>query len=374
MMEIRWFRRIGPGIAALGVVALIAGTTLGAAARPWTPPPCPTVPSLEARSVTVAGTWFRTDPVLDEGALRSNLVTIAASDGAAERRIALDAESFAAGPFGTTVLVGTDDGHISTMTLIDSRAGCAWIVARESSVIRRATLAPDGRTLYEMRVDRATRADLGIWRRSIDEPAEAVRVLDGLEPDARFGPTFATAFTWSAEGDRLVVRSCGMVACRIRVLDPAGGEHQRLADPGLGDVIGLTGDRLIVHGACRGLPCPVLSVRILDGARTVLWDDAGLAVLVVQPDGEPRVIVEAGHGGRNLRSVGVDGRDDADAGSLPAGRRLMPTDGRTDSGIALPQGWIALAADGRPSVRGSFPTLARHTPNGRAVGLDEVPR
>ena len=40
MAESRWLRWIGPGGVALGAVALIASTTLGAGTRPWGPRAC----------------------------------------------------------------------------------------------------------------------------------------------------------------------------------------------------------------------------------------------------------------------------------------------------------------------------------------------
>ena len=51
---------------------------------------------------------------------------------------------------------------------LDVDAVCSWTVAEDSAVIRRATIDPDWHTVYEIRVDRATRADLGVWSRPLD--------------------------------------------------------------------------------------------------------------------------------------------------------------------------------------------------------------
>jgi hypothetical protein len=375
MVETRWIRRVGPGIVTLGALAVVAATTLGASGRSWSPPPCagpPSVPPLADR--TGATAWYREDAVLVDGTLHGMRVTFGLADLAQPRSMDVDREAFAAGPFGDTVLVGSDDGRVSRLSLIDVRAGCAWPIASSRDVIRRATIGPDGRTVYEVRVDRTTRADLGVWRRSISGRGEPSRLLDPLPADARFGRTFTTAFTWSTDGSLLAVRSCGEVACRVRVLDTATRGLRLFADPDLGDIIGLTRTRLVVHGACRGLPCPVVSVPLRGGARIVLAHAAGLATMTTLVGGDVRVVMEAGPTGRDLRSVSPDGRADDDAGVVPDGRRLVPSGGRAGDGVAMPPGWIAFGVDGRLPLDGARHTRVRDLGTGRTAALDEVPR
>lgn len=372
MSETRWIQRAGALIATVGAVAVLAATTLGAAARPWSPPTCggpPLAPPATERSS--ATTWYREDPLLVDGTFAGTRVTVGLLDRDASRTLALDAEAFAAGPFGDTVLIGTDDGGRSSLSLVAVRGDCTWPIATSPDVIRRATLSADGLTVYEMRVGRATRADLGIWRRPLDGNGEPERVLAPIDADARFGPTFATEFTWSSDSDLLAVRSCGELACRVRLLDPVSGRHQLIADPGLGDVIGLADDHLVVHGACRGLPCPVVSIPLAGGAPIVLDAGAGLATMVLLPDDSSRVVLEVGRDGRMLRSVSPDGRQRADLGPQPADQRLVPS-GRAGAAVALPPGWLAFDADG--VTDGPPGGLARDIVGGRAVRLDEVPR
>lgn len=374
MVETRWFRRAGPGIAALGGVALIAATSLGAGDRPWTPPPCPGVATGPQASERASGTaWLRQDAVLADGTLRGQRLAIGRADDARPRTIELAVESFAAGPFGDTVLVGTDDGTASRLSLVDLGRACVWTIATSDAVIRRATLAPDGRTIYEMRVERTSRADLGIWRRSLDGTGAPVRVLGPIAADARFGRTFATEFTWSPDGQRLAVGSCGEVACRVRVLDPATGSHRLVADPSLGAVVGVTTDHVVTHGACRGLPCPVVSVALGDGTRTVLHEEAGLATLTTAMDGSPSVVMEVGPGGLELRVVGTDGRGARDLGRAPEGRRLV-VPSATAGSATVPAGWLTFGPGGRLALDGPTPALFRHITDGPTVRLDEVPR
>jgi hypothetical protein len=226
--------------------------------------------------------------------------------------------------------------------------------------------------VYEFRVDRRTRADLGVWRRSLDG-SPAVRLVPPLGPDPRFGRTFSTELTWNLDGTRLVVQSCGEVACRTRLIDPAGGATTLVDEPDLGEVIGVAGDRLIAYAACRGLPCPVIAVDLAGRDRTTLADEAGVAVLLTGPAG-PQVVHEVGAGPSPVvRAVELHGRElrrfrpGDDAG------RLVPGAARARAGLALPPGWIAFAPDGRAlSARDSV--VLRRVEDDRSVALEEVAR
>lgn len=374
MVESRWVRRIGPGIATSVAIVVVAATTLGADTGSWSPPPCagpPGAPALEDRDGRSA--WFLHDPVLVDGSRRGTALTVGV-DGAPTRVIGLDSEAFAAGPFGETILFGSDDGRTSRLAILDAASGCTWSIASSSDVIRRATLAPDGRTIFEMRVARSTRADRGIWRRSIDGVAPPVRVLAPLPTDDRFGRTFATEFTWSVDGRRLAVRSCGERSCRIRVLDPGTGRQRLLADPSLGDIVGLTSDRVVIRAACPGLPCPVLSVPVDGGDPVLLEEVAGIATLSALPDGTDVVVMEVGDGERSLRARSVDGASSIDLGPLPDGDRLAPLEGGMNGSHDLPTGWVAIVRDASDGLDPTPRIDARHIPDGRTVALDEVPR
>ena len=261
----------------------------------------------------------------------------------------LPAESFAAGPFGRVVLVGADDGTTSRLFTVDVATGCTSSVAEEADVIRRATISPAGDTVFESRVDRTSRADLGVWRRPLDGSRSASRVFDPLPADTRFGRTWSTEFAWSVDGEALAVQSCGEIACRTRVA--RRGRRRRpvrlVDDPALGPLVGVDGPRLVTYEACRGLPCPIVAVDVDSGARTPLSDAAGFAVLTA-PGAEARLVHEAdGPSGRRLRSVAPDGRVAADLGPIPTGLRLTPDGPRSGTGTSLPAGWVLLSPDGR---------------------------
>jgi hypothetical protein len=320
--------------------------------------------------------WFRLDPVLgDDGALRGQRVTVGLGGGRVTNTLDLPPESFAAGPFGRVILVGSDDGSISRVQAFDVANACTWAIAEERAVIRRATVDPAGSGVYETRVDRASRADLGVWLRPLDGSAAARRILPPLPADDRFGRTFSTEFAWDVAGERLAVQSCGEVACRTRLIAPEGGPTVTLDVPDLGGLLGFDGDRVVTYGACRGTPCPILSTDLATGVRTVLEAEGGPAVVLATPDGV-RLVHEVRTGaGRGLRSVALDGAAGTDLGPLPDDLGLHPSPVQAGSATRLPSGWVLLAPDGRlPTDDISPRPQLRHIPDGVTVPLDEAAR
>jgi hypothetical protein len=385
MVESRWLRWIGPGVVALGAVGFIASTTFGAGPRPWTPRACAGPPAEriaaakepDARAApSVRGApWFRIDPVLDAaGVLRGQRIAFGLAGDRIVRTSDLAAESFAAGPFGRVILVDSDDGSASRLEALDIASGCSWSLAEERSVIRRATIDPTGSAIYEARVDRVTRADLGVWLRPTDGRSPARRVLPPFGSDTRFGRTFTTEFTWDLAGDQLAVQACGEVACRIRVISK-GGLVTTLDAPDLGPIVGFDGGRVVTYTACRGLPCPIVSTDLASGSRRALVSAAWLAVLASSPDGA-RLVHETSFGaGLGLRSVALDTGVSVDLRALPDGLRLHPSPAQAGSSTRVPRGWVLLVPEGRLPADGrpGRPEL-RRIQDGMTVPLDEVPR
>jgi len=315
------------------------------------------------------------DPVIDNaGVLQGQRVVLGLDGARSLRSQLLPAESFVAGPFGGIVLVGSDDGTVSNVQAIDVAQGCAWPLASEAVVIRRATIDPASTMLYETRVDRLTRADLGVWAQALDG-APARRVLDPIDPDDRFGPTFTTEFAWDPSGQTLAVQSCGVAACRTRFVDADGPAFDTVAEPDLGTMIGLDGTRLITNQACPGFPCPIVAVDLATRGRVTLADAAGIATLVPTPEGTRLVHESFTPAGMTLRSVAIDGSVASELGPIPDGLRLHATPDRTDAATRLPSGWALLASDGRIAVDGPADHgQLRHVPDGASVQLDEVIR
>lgn len=386
MKESRWLRWIGPGVIALGAVGLIASTAAGAGQRAWTPRACGDESGGRVAAARSAGPiglgdlrlepWFRLDPRLDRaGALQGQRLALGSDGNRSSRIMDLPPESFATGPFGRIVLVGADDGSISRLEAVDVAGKCSWTVAQESAVIRRATVDPAGEAIYEMRVDRETRADLGIWMRPLDGSLPAARVLDPIDLDDRFGRTFTTEFAWDISGRTLAIQSCGETACRTRIFDPDGGSTRTIAESDLGTLVGLDGDALITYAACPGLPCPIVAVNLETGTREVLADAAAVAVVITTPDGTRLVHEVFDKSGIALRAIAIDGSSVSDLGRLPDRLRLHANPGIADAANRVPIGWALLSPDGRLPFGGpDAHTQLRHVPDGTTVQLDEVAR
>ena len=384
MAESRWLRWIGPGVVGLSAVALIASTTLGAGDRPWGsracagPPgdaialarqPAPAAPA-DMRSQA----WVRLDPVLDgEGTLRSERLAAGVGDVRSEPAADLPPESFASGPFGRIVLVGSDDGSSSRLQAFDVAGACTWTLATERDVIRRATVDPAGATIFETRVDRTSRADLGVWQRPLDS-GPARRILEPLPADDRFGRTFATELTWAADGERLAVQACGEVACRTRIIARDGSLVGHLEAPDLGVLVGFDGDRAVAYGACRGWPCPIVSVDIGTGTRLILDANGGQALVAPTAEGARLVLETQRATGRTLRSMSLDGAAVSDLGPIPDGLGLGLGAGRSAAATRLPDGWVLL--DPEPTSAGgqAVRQQLRRIPDGMTVPFDEAMR
>jgi hypothetical protein len=370
MAEARWFRRAGPGLAALGAVLFVASTTTGAHAPRWQPAMCAGPARTGPGPI---GAWYRLDPTLVDGTRTGQRLSVGVAGTTSARGLDLDAESFAAGPFSGMVLLGTDDGTSSRLSLVDVAAGCAWPIDRSGEVIRRATLTPDGGTLVEFRVERRSRADLGVWRRPLEPPGPESRLLPPIDPDIRFGPTWLTELTWSDDGSLLAVQSCGEVACRVRWVDVASGATGIVADPSLGDMVGLTRRALVAHGACRGLPCSIRSVDLRTGSTIILAAAAGQAT-VVRDRATTRVVYELDADGGAVGSIGVDG---SDAGRVPVDRaseRLIPGPAWAGGSAELPPGWVAFGPDGRLPLSGPAGVVLRRVADGRSAAFDQMAR
>jgi hypothetical protein len=381
-VEKRWLLRLGAPLVAFGALGLVASVSAGAGDRPWDPPDCGPGTGSTAVAAALARpgaperlvgeAWFRLDPVLDLGGTLAGQRLEVGLHGGGSRHLDLPPESFAAGPFGRLVLAGSDDGTVSTVRAIDASAGCARLIARESSVVRRAVIDPTGLTVYEFRVDRASRADLGVWRRPLaGGPAE--RVLASLPADMRFGRTYSTELSWSLEGDRLVVQQCGYTSCRTRLLDPGTGQVSTIARPEFGELVGVADGRVVAYAACHGLPCQILSVEASTGRVALVAEAAGLARLVPTDTG-PRVIHESGlDTDRHLRSTDLTGGSAVTVPTPTGDLRLVPASARASADTQLPAGWVLLAPDGRRAGGSSRPVLVRLA-DGLTVSLGEVTR
>jgi hypothetical protein len=207
-----------------------------------------------------------------------------------------------------------------------------------------------------------------VWSRPLDGSTPR-RILEPLAPKARIGRVFATELSWSTDGKRLVVTSCGEAFCVARILDRGSGRVTNVDDHGIGEVIGLVGDDLVAYGRCPWLPCEIVAMNLRTGHVRDLAPLAGLAALSVTDDGA----VVAFEDFKTRGVVRVARLDGTALRTLPleAGLRLVPATDRALAGIELPASVIALAAGSRPS-RSLVPATFMNVADGRRVPAAEV--
>ena len=333
------------GLVLAGALSLGGSPLLAAGPTAWVPPTCGSggAPPGEGSA------WYRMDPVLDGEGTLAGMRLLAGGVQGPGRVLALAPEAFASGPVQGRVVVGEDDGARSVLRAFDPERGCATVVATmRDAVVRSAVASADGSALYEHRVDRRTRADLGVWRRELAgwrTVGPARRVLEPLPDDAAYGPTFTTGLVVSPAGD-VVVASCAELACRTRVLTP-GGQVRTIAPTG--PALGVVDGTLVAREACSGLPCPIVAHE-RDGTRRVLAPDARLAALGGAGGGI--VVIEAASG--HLQAI------DVRTGTAAA----------VDADGVLPVRGDSLATSGASSAPGEV-LLA---PRGRVAGLSNLRR
>ena len=174
---------LGPPLLAAAAVAVLVAPTLAGPARsrmlghapirsasgPTALPMCrPDMPASADQVATLRGAaWYRLDPILDAaGGLGGQRLVVGQVGRRGGFELPLGVESFASGPSGGQILVGSDDGRSSIVRIVDVSACAArspstrvatWSGARSST--------PTGGGIVEFRLDRRSRADLGVWSR-----------------------------------------------------------------------------------------------------------------------------------------------------------------------------------------------------------------
>lgn len=381
MRSHRWRETLGPPLlATLVTAALVAPTVAGPARRavptvvnaPVAPDALPSCRGGADRGRPAAGTggWYRLDPVVDaSGVLTGQRLVLGRIGARGMTALQLHVESFASGPSAGRVIVGNDDGRRSTVRIVDLGRRCARLVFEGSTLVRRAVLDRGGDGLVEFRLDRRTRADLGVWLRPLDG-STPIRLLEPLPPIDRIGRVFSTELAWSPDGSRLVVTSCGEAACVARILDRQTRAVELVDDRHVGEVLGVVGDTLVAYAGCPSLPCAIVARDLSSGRTRTIGAIAGLATLA-EAGGEAVVAFEDYAGGGSVRVVRLDGhrlrtiRID--------GPRLVPAPHRAGASLELPRGVVALAPGGRPS-NGPEPASFVNLADGRRLTAEEVVR
>lgn len=300
---------------------------------PWSGPPVP--PDVEGSAwYQIEGRSDGTDSVVGQTLRVGQL-------GRPTWLIELPAASFAAGPFNGEVLVGADDEVTSQISLVSTDTGSARPLLDSEQVVWRATLDPAGESLYYVLLDRSSRQNLGVWRRSVVGGA-AVLVLPP-PPTDRITVFMAYELTWDQDETRLDAWSCGGGGCLSQILDISSSNVSLVDIEGLGTAIGLVGDKVISFAACEGPPCTVVAARPDGSSETLVPSATGAALvrigsddrLVYEDDSRRLTDLRLGTGNRTPLSV-----------ALPIGTSLLLPAAIAKAAIALPDGWAAAGPNG----------------------------
>ncbi|HEX7950040.1 MAG TPA: hypothetical protein VF494_06810 [Candidatus Limnocylindrales bacterium] len=355
----RW---ILAGLLLAGAGGLLAAERLLPAAEAGRSSPLPGLvacaanPAFGPAAAPRPGAFFRAEAHLDAaGTLVGRRLYVGVA-GQIAATTELPAESAMTGPVDGVVVTTADDGSRSIIQLV-SVAGCATTIHATASVVRRAIADPfDGSLLLHL-IDRATRADQGVWRLAAGA-TRPERILEPLPASLHFGTVWATDLVLDATGGRLAVQSCQDRACLTRILDLARPTAAAivLRGGGQGPMLGFAGDRLVTWAACDGLPCALLAWDVSAAAPTTLVAEASAAGLT----GDGRLLVAVLADGAGERAVVVDLATASIRAlhGLSPGERPVARGGIANAGLELASDQLAVSQPAgephaiRPSAAG----------------------
>jgi len=306
MRPLGWVSKLGPPLLAVAFIGagsallpatLVADTGLAARACPLATAFSQAVASA-VRGPAIDGQLRLSTAISTRGEVTGRVLTLNTAAGSRSKSLA--AESFASAAQSNVVVFGQSDPSTgSTVGAIDLQTGCEYSIWSSSDVVRSAVIDGSLRSIYVHQVGAVDRSDLGVRRVDIAS-GSSVAALPALAAAAPFGITFSTSLRWSLDGDALGVQSCGMRACRTRVLALAGGGIDSFADERQGQLVGLTAGKLVTFDACPDLPCGLAAIDRPTKTKTDFDVDAYGATLGEDAQG-PIITVTTAAGTREIR-------------------------------------------------------------------------
>lgn len=299
MRPLGWVSNLGPPLVLAATVgagsvllpaSLLAGTGLPARGCP-SPTAFAQAVGSSARGAAIDAELRLAATLSTKGELTGRVLTVNTAGGARTKSLA--PESFAAAAQSNVVVFGqADEATGSTVGAIDLQSGCEFSLWTSADAVRSAVIDAGLRFLYVHTVKAGDRTDLGVQRVDVASGATAVAV-EPLAAASPFGLTFATSLRWSLDGDALAVQSCGIAACRTRVLELAGGPIETFADSSQGQIIGLTAGMLVTFDGCPDLPCALAAIDRPTGRQVRFDVDAYGATLGEDAQGAFITVVTA---------------------------------------------------------------------------------
>jgi hypothetical protein len=333
------------------LAALLAAISVGCSSGALDPresPTTTTAANLPLRGIGPVFWYDLTAKTDDKGALSGYVLTSGRLGAKANPSLDLPTLAWASGPVRGGVLVGSDDGHRSTVQVVGPPATARlWT---SDDIVWRGVLMPDGAALLAL-LTRDTREDAGIVRLGADgQPVQVVK--PALPPS--FGRTWSEELFLSPRADVLAVQECAPDACRSRFYDIAGGfASMGIAEGDACQLIGVTSTQFAAFGsaAClSGRPADVLVGTIGKGTPAVVGNGDSTRLFGEGQAVRLAIGAETPNGYR-LQSVSLDGRG-AVTVPVPAGFSLVAQPEANGSSYALPDGWIAAAPGGQMTPDG----------------------
>jgi hypothetical protein len=340
----RWIATAAVFVTAAGLAAatqLLPASNAGGVSPPSGLARCTVRPLAGPLGAQQPGAFFKLQATLDhDGTLVGRRLFVGRA-GIVAATAVLAPESAASGPVDGVVAVVEDDGARSTVELV-ATTGCGTVVLTSDAIVRRAIIDPIDGSLLLHEVDRASRADLGVWQLAVGAIAPT-RVVEPLPAGLVDGPVWATDLRLDPGGQTLAVQSCVDIGCVTRLVDLAAPGRQPIVLRGAsqGPILGFTRGRLVSWAACDGFPCPVLAWDPATGASTQLVSSAVAAGL--SGDGRNLLAVLVSAGADRAISVDPTSGRAMTVGDLVAGERPILVGGLAAEGLEVTPDGIAVA-------------------------------
>jgi hypothetical protein len=185
--------------------------------------------------------------------------------------VALASDSFVGQPTGDRLLyaqrLASGGSEVRALSIA---TGCDRRLVDLGDVVRSVVQSPLDGALYVHTVREPERRDGGVTR--IDpETGASEQVLPPFEPSAEFGLVYSTQLAWAADGQALVVQSCGIEDCVSRTVDPEG--TVTTYDAPQGALVGMTANELITFAPDHGRPAGLLAIDRLTGIVRIVADE-----------------------------------------------------------------------------------------------------
>ncbi len=340
--------RLGTLAIVFALALVLAGCSRGAgepSATPTSataPPATTTVPPTPAGPTVAA---FNIEQRLDASGALAGYTLVAGTLGGPTTSLDLAPLGWASGPVNGKVLAGSDDGHSTSISVVDAGTGIATPIATTKDIAWRGVLL-NGNAVLTM-LSRTDRSDLGLFE--LDLASGTLTPVAKAPGAPAFGTTWSTELYPSLDGATLAAQDCAPGTCRTRYYDTRSFALIGSDEGAYCRLIGVAGASYVAYGqaACDGEQLADVVIGTIGKAAAP--QPIGTAdVAVLFNDGTaPEVATSVESGGSSSLSVfSMDGAEVV-AAEPTADLQLIDTSPGSSIGIEGPPGWVVLGPMGR---------------------------